>query len=94
MPGDFYILIRSAKLELDRRGYPSPAIPKPPCVMNVESATGDSPTFVPGDDLERLQLKIAQRADDISREAGFDPTNALENWRIAEREVFGRTRSD
>jgi hypothetical protein len=62
--------------------------PHTPCVMKVVPAN-EPWSFVPTDDLERLQLKIAQRADDISRETGFDPTNALENWRIAEREVLG-----
>lgn len=59
--------------------------------MKVESSAVEFASFVPADDLERLQLKIAQRADVISRESGFDPTNALENWRIAEREVLGLT---
>jgi hypothetical protein len=45
--------------------------------------------FTPVDELERLELRIAQRADDFSRESGFDPIHACENWRKAEREVWG-----
>ena len=41
------------------------------------------------DELFQLERRIAQRADELSRRLGVDPTQALEHWRQAEREVFG-----
>jgi hypothetical protein len=55
--------------------------------MNAPSALAAF-EFTPTDDLERLQLRIAQRADHFSRELGFDPIHALDNWRKAEREIL------
>jgi hypothetical protein len=76
----------------DRRSfYPSPAIPKFTPFMNESSST-EAFDFTPVDELERLELRIAQRADDLSRESGFDPIHACENWRKAEREVLGELR--
>ena len=42
----------------------------------------------PADELFELELRIAQRADELVRLFGFDPQQALEQWRQAEREVW------
>lgn len=44
---------------------------------------------LPTDELFRIERKIAQRADQLSRNLGVDPERALEHWRQAEREIFG-----
>jgi hypothetical protein len=45
--------------------------------------------FTPVDELERLQLRIAQRADDLSKTGSSSSGSALENWLQAEREILG-----
>ena len=40
------------------------------------------------DKLFELELRIAQRADQLVRLFGTDPTQALKQWREAEREVW------
>lgn len=40
------------------------------------------------DALFRVERKIARRADELSRQLGYDPGNALDHWRQAEREVW------
>lgn len=40
------------------------------------------------EELFRLERRIARRADELSREFGFDRGRALDHWRQAEREVF------
>ena len=42
----------------------------------------------PADKLFELELRIAQRADELVRLFGTDPTQALKQWRQAEREVW------
>lgn len=42
----------------------------------------------PADELFELELRIAQRADELVRISGPDPLHALEQWREAEREVW------
>lgn len=37
-----------------------------------------------------LEWTIARRADELTRERGFDPQQALARWREAEREVWTR----
>lgn len=44
---------------------------------------------LPADELFLLEWKIAQRADELSRRLGVDRAHALENWRTAEREIWG-----
>ena len=44
--------------------------------------------FKPTDELFELELRIAQRADELVRRNGTDPFHALEQWRQAEREVW------
>ena len=45
---------------------------------------------IPDDELFQVERVIAQRADELSRERGFDPTRALDHWRQAENEVWER----
>jgi hypothetical protein len=40
------------------------------------------------DDLLRLEMKIAQRADQLSQKKGKIQHSSLENWLQAEREIF------
>lgn len=40
------------------------------------------------EELFRLEQKIAQRADELSRQFGVDRSRALDHWRQAEREVW------
>ncbi len=40
------------------------------------------------DELFLLEQKIAQRADELSRQFGVDRGRALQHWRQAEREVL------
>jgi len=40
------------------------------------------------DKLFELELRIAQRADELVRLFGIDPTQALKQWRQAETEVW------
>ena len=42
----------------------------------------------PADELFELELRIAQRADELVRLFGPDPLHALNQWRKAEREVW------
>lgn len=49
---------------------------------------------LPTDDLFQIERRIAQRADDISRQLGVDRGHALEHWRQAEREVWGEQQTD
>jgi hypothetical protein len=42
----------------------------------------------PSEKLFELELRIAQRADQLVRLFGVDPTQALKQWRDAEREVW------
>jgi hypothetical protein len=44
-----------------------------------------------GDELGRLELRIARRADELSRQCSFDWFDPLDNWHQAEREVWGET---
>lgn len=43
------------------------------------------------DELFEVELRIAQRADELVRLHGTDPVHALEHWRQAEREVWTQT---
>jgi hypothetical protein len=43
----------------------------------------------PADELLRLELKIARRADELSRSAPPDPISDREHWVQAERDVLG-----
>ncbi len=48
--------------------------------------------FEPTDDvLFRFERRIARRADELSRQHGFDRWNALDHWRTAEREIMTET---
>ncbi|HVU35021.1 MAG TPA: hypothetical protein VHE61_16425 [Opitutaceae bacterium] len=47
----------------------------------------NTPTL-PTDELFEMELRIAQRADELVREFGTDPEHALEPWRQAEREYW------
>ena len=40
------------------------------------------------DELFELELRIAQRADELVKLFGPDPTHALKEWRQAEQEVW------
>ena len=40
------------------------------------------------DRLFEVEQRIAQRADELDRRFGMDPTHALEHWRQAEAEVW------
>lgn len=40
------------------------------------------------DALFRVERKIARRADELSRQLGYDPGHALDHWRQAEQEVW------
>jgi hypothetical protein len=42
----------------------------------------------PADKLFEVELRIAQRADELVRLFGIDPTQALNQWRRAEQEVW------
>jgi len=42
----------------------------------------------PMDELSWLELRIARRADDLSRQQNFDWFDPIDNWRQAEREVW------
>jgi hypothetical protein len=42
----------------------------------------------PADELFELELRIAQRADELVRLFGPDPLQALKQWRQAEDEVW------
>jgi hypothetical protein len=57
--------------------------------MKILSSIVERLEFTPVDDLERLELKIAQRADDLSKGDGPDSPSALEHWLRAEREILG-----
>ena len=50
------------------------------------------PPIVPASDLERLELQIARRADELTLGAGVGGKD-LEHWLQAEREVIKRCRS-
>ncbi len=56
--------------------------------MNADSPSVDAPEFFPTDELERLELRIARRADDLSRLDAADPRHALDHWCRAEREAL------
>lgn len=47
-----------------------------------------NPPTQPADELFELELRIAQRADELVRLFGPDPLHALKQWRQAEREVW------
>jgi hypothetical protein len=47
----------------------------------------DTPNL-PTDELFQVELRIAQRADELARNLGSDREHALEHWRRAEREVW------
>lgn len=44
---------------------------------------------LPKDELFRVELRIARRADELARLHGTDPAHALDPWRQAERELLG-----
>ncbi len=46
------------------------------------------------DELFELELKIAQRADELVRLFGLNPQRALEQWRQAEKEVWQERRHE
>lgn len=48
-----------------------------------------NPPKFPKDQLFRVELRIARRADELARLYGSDPVHALDPWRQAEREMFG-----
>jgi hypothetical protein len=45
---------------------------------------------LPTDELFRVELRIARRADQLVRMHGNDPVHALDPWRQAERELLNR----
>jgi hypothetical protein len=51
---------------------------------NIEPATPASAD----DELLKLQLRVARRADELSQENGREPQKDLEHWLQAEREVL------
>jgi len=42
----------------------------------------------PEDDLLRLEIKVAQRADELTERHGGQPGRDLEHWLQAEHEIF------
>lgn len=44
---------------------------------------------LPQDELFRVELRIARRADELARLHGTNPVRALDPWRQAERELLG-----
>lgn len=49
---------------------------------------------LPTDELFHVERRIARRADELSRQQGYDPIHALDHWRQAEREVWDRMHVD
>lgn len=47
-------------------------------------------TVTARDDLLRLEIRIAQRADQLWNQDGRDRCNGLKHWLQAEREIFAR----
>jgi hypothetical protein len=56
--------------------------------MKRHSPKPQLPDDLQKDDLLRLEMLVARRADKLSEEAGNAPGHDLENWLQAEREVF------
>lgn len=48
----------------------------------------------PADELFELELRIAQRADELVRLFGLNPQRALDQWRQAEQEVWQQRRHE
>jgi hypothetical protein len=57
--------------------------------MKTDACSSKAADFVPVDELEKLELKIARRADALSKQSAYDPQPALENWLQAESEILG-----
>jgi hypothetical protein len=55
--------------------------------LHAQSGT----TGFPADELSRLELSIAQRADRLARLDGAERGKDLQHWLQAEREVFALT---
>lgn len=56
--------------------------------MKTDSPAVEVTEFFPTDELERLELKIARRADDLSEHGAADPRHAIDHWCRAEREAL------
>jgi len=59
-----------------------------------EQETSAPVVFIDEDDLLRLELKVAKRADELSEESGRIRGKDLEHWLRAEQEVFERCRRE
>jgi hypothetical protein len=56
--------------------------------MNPSHLPATPAVDFPEDDLLRLEMKVAQRADQLSERHGRVPGRDLEHWLQAEREIF------
>lgn len=56
--------------------------------MSFSSSGHENPDSIPHDDLSRLELRIAQRADSLSPFYGPGREKDVERWDRAEREEF------
>jgi hypothetical protein len=61
--------------------------------MNTPSTDASAPAVFNDDDrLMQLELRVAQRADELSQESGSVRGRDLEHWLRAEQEIFERCR--
>lgn len=51
-------------------------------------STNTTKPALPNDALFRIERRIAQRADELSRALGVDRSHTLDHWRQAEDEVW------
>jgi hypothetical protein len=58
--------------------------------MNPTESNAGVQGTLPGDELLQLELSIAQRADALAQQDGYDRGRDLEHWLQAEHEVFAR----
>jgi hypothetical protein len=56
--------------------------------MNTPQPEASTPVVFTEDELLQLELKVAQRADQLSQESGSVRGQDLQHWLRAEQEIF------